>query len=303
MDFNQIRYFLALADTLNFTRAAERCYVSQPALTQAIKRLEGELGGDLIKRDGRFTELTDLGKSLRKDFEEINRIRLLVKKTSKEIVSGEVAELNIGVMCTIGPQLLAGMLNSFQMNYPMLSVVIHDVTPSSINDLLLTGGLDAVFCAQHGDSHTHPRLRYLSLFKEPMVVAFPLGHAFTQYDEVALTDIIKQPYIERLHCEFRQETHNFSIQQGLELDVVFRSEREDWIQSLVFDGGGVSMIPLYSLLDSKLNYRPIVEPSLSRKVELAITNNAVASPALERLIQSASSYDWSLLASTGTYTE
>lgn len=295
MDFNQVRYFLALADTLNFTRVAEQCYVSQPALTQAIKRLEGDLGGDLIKRGGRFAELTDLGKSLRKDFEDINRIRLLAKKTSKDIVFCEVAELNIGVMFTIGPQLLAGMLNSFQMSYPMLSVVLHDVTPSSITDLLLTGSLDAVFCAQHGVSHAHPRLRYMSLFEEPMVVAFPPDHAFTQYDEVVLTEIIKQPYIESLHCEFRQETHDFSTQQGLELDVVFRSEREDWIQSLVFDGGGVSMIPLYSLLDSKLSYRPIVEPSLSRKVELAIMNNEVVSPALERLKKSASGYDWSQL--------
>lgn len=53
MDFNQVRFFLALAETLNFTRAAERCHVTQPALTQSIKRLELELGGDLIVRDGR----------------------------------------------------------------------------------------------------------------------------------------------------------------------------------------------------------------------------------------------------------
>lgn len=73
VDFNQVRYFLALADCLNFTRAAERCNVSQPALTQAIRRLENELGGELIRREGRDSELTTLGRSLRGYFEEIER--------------------------------------------------------------------------------------------------------------------------------------------------------------------------------------------------------------------------------------
>ena len=79
MDFNQVRYFLAVSDTLNFTRAAELCHVSQPAPTQAIKRLEAELGGELIHRDGRYTELTALGKTLRGHFQQIDRTRQLVR--------------------------------------------------------------------------------------------------------------------------------------------------------------------------------------------------------------------------------
>ena len=95
MDFNQVRYFLALADTLNFTHAAELCYVSQPALTQAIKRLEGELGGQLIYRTGRKTELTELGKRTLDQFKQIDNARHIVKATAKAVLSGEVAELNI----------------------------------------------------------------------------------------------------------------------------------------------------------------------------------------------------------------
>lgn len=129
MDFNQVRYFLALADTLNFTRAAEKCYVSQPALTQAIKRLENELGGELIDRDGKHTELTEMGKSLRRHFEQIDQIRHLVRTTAKAITSGEVAELNIGVMCTIGPRVIAKMLDDFHMQHPKVPIVLHDVTP------------------------------------------------------------------------------------------------------------------------------------------------------------------------------
>jgi len=290
MDFNQVRYFLALADTLNFTRAAERCYVTQPALTQGIKRLENELGGELIRRDGRYTELTDLGRALRSHFEQINRTRHLVRMTAKAVISGDIAELNIGVMCTIGPRVLAGMLDAFQMNHPMTSIVLHDVAPPAIENLLLTGGLDAVFCARHGAAHS--RLRYIELFEEPMVVAFPAGHEFSDYEGVTLMDIVKQRYVERLHCEFREETHEFSREHELDLDVAFKSEREDWIQSLIRDGVGVSMIPKYSLLQPELDHRPIVDPPLTRKVELAIVDDADASPALNRLIEEATFYDW-----------
>lgn len=290
MDFNQVRYFLALADTLNFTRAAERCYVSQPALTQGIKRLEEELGGELVHRDGRYTELTELGRGLRAQFEQINRTRHLVRMTAKAIVSGDIAELNIGVMCTIGPRLLAGMLNDFQMNHPMISITLHDVTPPAITDMLLTGGLDAVFCARHGPAH--PRLNYVDLFEESMVVAFSSGHEFSNLDEVPFADVVKQPYVERLHCEFRQDTTDFSQDCELELNVVFRSEREDWIQTLIHDGVGVSVIPRFSLLEPELGHRPIVEPTMSRMVELAMVSDTEVSPALERLIAEASAYEW-----------
>ena len=73
MDFSQVRYFLTLTETLNFTRAAEQCHVTQPSLTQSIRRLEDELGGDLIHRDGRNTRLTGLGRTLREHFQKIEQ--------------------------------------------------------------------------------------------------------------------------------------------------------------------------------------------------------------------------------------
>jgi len=85
LDFNQVRYFLAVSDELNFTRAAEQCHVTQPALTQAIKRLETELGGELIHRDGRNTELTSLGKSLRSHFQQIDQTKKLINSTAKAV--------------------------------------------------------------------------------------------------------------------------------------------------------------------------------------------------------------------------
>lgn len=292
MDFNQVRYFLALADTLNFTRAAEQCHVSQPALTQAIKRLEVELGGDLIIRDGRHTEITELGKSLRMHFEQIDRTRHLERTTAKAVTSGEVSPLSIGLMCTVGPRLLTGMLDAFQTQHPMVSLELHDVTPATIPDLLLSGSLDCVFCASHGPPHS--RLRYVALYEEVMVIAFPKGHAFAELSAVPLRTVAEQRYVDRLHCEFRQEFLEFCDCEHVELNVVFQSQREDWIQSLIRDGVGVSVIPQFSLLSPELDSRPIIDPPLSRRVELAFVDQSKRIPALDMLIEQAQAHVWQI---------
>ncbi len=291
MDFNQVRYFLALSETLNFTRAAEQCFVSQPALTQAIRRLEDELGGELVCRGGREVSVTALGKSLHGHFEQIDRSRQLVKTTSKAVVSGEIDELNIGIMCTIGPRVLARLLDDFQAQHPMVSFVLHDVTLDSIPNSLLSGELDGVFCGLH--CSPHPQLNYIDLFEEQMVVAFPKGHAFTNMNEVPLREIAKQSYVDRLHCEFREDFVKFCASERVQLNVAYSSQREDWIQSMIRDGMGVSVIPRFSLLRPELDYRPIIEPALSRRVEFAVIDQSAASSALDMFIQHVGNHDWS----------
>ena len=290
MDFNQIRYFLAVSDTLNFTRAAEQCHVTQPALTQAIKRLEAELGGELIHRNRRNTELTRLGQTLRTHFQQINRTRKLVRSTAKAVTSGELDELHIGLMCTLGPVALSGLLKQFQAQHPMLSLVLHDVTPAGINDLLLTGAIDGAFCSRQGAPH--PKIKYIDLYDEPIVVAFPSGHPFTDMTEVPLNAIAKEQYVDRLHCEFRDDFLSFCGDRDLDLMVAFSSQREDWIQNLIREGLGVSVIPKYSLLHPALDHRAIVEPRLSRRIEFACVNQDDAAPGLELLTDQINVYNW-----------
>uniref|UniRef100_UPI00147D7954 LysR family transcriptional regulator substrate-binding protein n=1 Tax=Ruegeria lacuscaerulensis TaxID=55218 RepID=UPI00147D7954 len=185
---------------------------------------------------------------------------------------------------------LSGMLDAFRMEHPMISIVLHDVKPSSIADLLLSGALDGAFCARHGPPH--PQLHYANLFEEAMVIAFPPDHEFSERDYVPLNDVTEQNYIDRLHCEFREEVNESFRDQDLQLDVVFRSEREDWIQSLVRDGIGITCIPRYSLLRPELDHRPIVDPVLSRKVDFVVADQAENIPALNMLREWAIGHDW-----------
>src|ERR1700746_811941 len=102
MEMHQFRYFLAVADALNFTRAAEQCHVSQPALTRAIQQLEQELGGLLLGRERKLTHLTDFGRLIEPHLRQLHADADAAKSTAKRILSLQEAELRLSVMCTVG---------------------------------------------------------------------------------------------------------------------------------------------------------------------------------------------------------
>ncbi|MEM7468356.1 MAG: LysR family transcriptional regulator [Pseudomonadota bacterium] len=282
MDLRQIKYFLAVAETFNFTRAAEQCFVSQPALTQAIKKLEDELGGPLIHRDGRNTRLTELGRSLRAHFEKIQHTRDAITNIANEISRGERIELNIGLMCTIGPQCLSPLFDAFQANNRQISRVLHDVVYDAIPNLILSGALDGAFVARH--EVRHDRLEYHRLYGEEMVVAFPKNHHFESMTAVPLEEVAKERYIDRLHCEFRDEFFDFSKGKDLNPQVAFCSEREDWIQHMIATEMGVSVLPRYSLVNENISFRPVTSPPMAREVELCVAASDVHSQALQNLV-------------------
>src|SRR5439155_3241321 len=103
MEMHQVRYFLALGELLNFTRAAERCHVSQPALTRAIQTLEDELGGPLLHRERHNTHLTELGRMMRPYLQDVLEQSRKAKERARAFASLGAAPLALGVMCTIGP--------------------------------------------------------------------------------------------------------------------------------------------------------------------------------------------------------
>ena len=110
MEMHQIRYFLAVCDCLNFTRAAETCNVTQPALTRAVQKLEEELGGLLFRRERKYTHMTDLGHLVRPQLEAILAQSERAKSTAKSFLQLKDAPLKLGVMCTIGPMRFIGFL-------------------------------------------------------------------------------------------------------------------------------------------------------------------------------------------------
>ena len=291
MELYQIRYFLAAADTLNFTKAAERCLVTQPTLTRAIKKLEDDLGGQLFHRERSHMQLTELGREMRTRFASISQQTHEAHKAARQLLNLERSTLNVGIMCTIGPARVMGLLATFQMDNPGVEINLHETTPHEMTDGLLNGTLDVSLLGL--PTPLHERFDALYLFSERMVVIFAPGHRFAKMRRVAIPAFGGEAYLDRLNCEFRSIWFDLLEERGIEIEVPYRSAREDWIQSMVRVGLGVCLIPEHSINVDGLESRPTRDPEIERKVELVTVAGRRQSPALRAFMQAAGSRSWS----------
>lgn len=136
------------------------------------------------------------------------------------------------------------------------------------------------------------RFQSVNLVDETLVVAFAEGHRFGAYESVPLAEVAGEPYLDRLHCEFRDDFLNSTKGRGLELKVALRSEREDWILEMLRNGLGVSIMPVTSVNLDAIDHRPVTDLTDHRQLELVMTSNATVSPALTTLHEAAMAFDW-----------
>ena len=289
MEMHQIRYFLAVSETLNFTRAAEQCNVAQPSLTRAIQKLEDELGGPLFRRERGHTGLTNLGQVLKPYFEQTLAMAEAAKREAKGFRRLTRAPLALGVMCTIGPARLVPIINRLGTKIPGLDLKLREAPGRQLLDLLLAGEIDA---AVIGLPEYPAKIHAEHLFRERYVVAFPPGHRFEAMNAVPVAEMEGENYLSRLNCEyddhFRREVGN----QTVAVNIRFQSEREDWIQAMILAGMGCSFIPEQMPLFPSLRTRILIEPEIWRAVSLATVRGRRHSPALDLLVRLVKANDW-----------
>lgn len=290
MELHEVRYFLSLCDTLNFRRAADRCNVTQPALTRAIQKLESELGGQLFTRNRQPVQLTELARLIHPQMSEIHRRTDSVKTAARQFLMLEGAPLRLGVMCTIGPMLFTQFLNDFHQANPGIEVTLHDGPSPRLSELLVDGEIDAAVMAQPetflDGLYAHP------LYQERFGVAFGVEHPFEAKQAIRLADMDGQIYLRRLNCEYREYFSNLLRTHDCVLKVSHQSDREDWIQSLVAGGVGVCFLPEHLGIAPGVRIRPLIEPAVTRTVSLVTASGRRHSPALARFMRAARSYGW-----------
>jgi DNA-binding transcriptional LysR family regulator len=290
MEMQQIRYFVALCDTLNFTRAARACNVSQPSLTRAIKDLEDEFGGVLFHRERNNIHLTELGRTIQPYLSQIHIGTLEAKSRAKSFSKLEQVSLKIGVMCTVGPRVIGGFIQAFERRHPGVELMVLDAGGARISDLLIGGDIElAVFGLPEG---LDPRLHALPLYQERFGICFPMDHRFQQMNCVNAKDLHGEPYCNRANCEFNDYAGQCLQAQGVRVKRVFRSEREDWVQAMVKAGLGFGFFPEYSVTEPDLSWRPLVEPEFTRTINLATVRGRPHSPAVGAFMREAKSYKW-----------
>lgn len=292
MEFQEVRYFLALCDTLNFTRASERCNVSQPALTRAIRNLEGKLGGALVHRERGNTHLTELGRIMQPYFRQVIGQMDEARRRARALVRLDTSTLRIGLMCTIGPQRLVDLFSGFVRGYKGVEIYLKDAPASALEEVLAKGEIDiAIFC-RPGDLDDD-RFHSLPLYRERFVVGVGPGHPFERLNAVRVKDLHQQNYLARANCEYYDYLRGVREQiGGIELKRPYTSERDDWIQCMVVAGLGFTYIPEFAATVPGLITRPLVEPEVHRTVSLVTVRGRPHSPAVGAFMREAKRYPW-----------
>ena len=290
MEMQQVRYFLALADKLNFTRAAEACNITQPALTRAIKSLEEELGGPLFHREHSRTHLSELGRMMQPYFQSIFDQTQAAKEQAKSLSSMERTELKLGAMCTLGPAVLSDFICGFHQQFDGVSLHIVDATLPTLSDALTKGDLE-VGLARTTEG-LDDRFHAIPLFRERYVIVLPLDHPLTQKNVIEFKDLNGQPYVSRINCEMADEGNRIAADLGIEVPVVFRSERDDWVLGMVRAGLGWGFFPEFSELPDDVAVRPLVAPEFCRTVSLVTVRGRPHSPAVGAFVRGARTFNW-----------
>lgn len=289
MELHQVRYFLALSETRNFTRAAERCHVSQPSLTRAIQALEAEFGEPLFHRERQRTHLTDFGRTVQPYLEEVWRQAEAARSRAKSFALLDSVELRVGLMCTLGPSRLMRLIEPFRAGNPGLTVSLCDATGASLDAQLESGALDvAIFALPEIGDGRHA----LPLFTERFVIAVGPGHPFEQLAGVTMADLHRENYLQRTNCEFGAVFHRLLAERCIEPLCLYRSEREDWIQAMAHAGLGFAVVPEYAITAPGLSLRPLVEPELSRTVSLVTMRGRPHAPAVGAFVRHAVAHRW-----------
>ncbi|WP_315787653.1 LysR family transcriptional regulator [Fischerella sp. JS2] len=262
MDMYQIRYFLAIAETGGFTKAAERLFVSQPSLSAGIKKLEQELGVTLFERGGRRAILTPAGKFF---LEKAKTILNEYQVTLRELKGfHHQPTLRLGTLRTIRISSLAGLIRDFQAQHPNMLIELVDGTIEDLRNTLESGDIDLAITVL--DNREDPKTSMI-LYKQRRMLAVPTSHPFAQRGSVRLMELNQQPYIDRLHCELWGETQNLFASKDIQPQVIYKADHEEWVISLIAAGLGMSIMPEWQGIPG-VTYIPVLDLPLQRAIGL-----------------------------------
>lgn len=290
MELYQIRYFLAVADTLNFTRASERSFVSQPALTKAIQRLEETIGGRLFDRTKNSVQLTELGRRMLPNFRQIYDTTNHAREEARRLTGEQKKVVRVGVMCTLDFQhVLPGFVGS-QEGHSDVELSFQEGNLEALTDALDQGDVDVgIMCSPY---EIPKRFAATRLFSEDYVLAIGDDHRFSGRASVEMTELNRERYCERVMCEFSTYIERLLRNRGVELEVVQQSSREDWIQAMVRANFGVAFMPISIARAGGLGYVTMTDLPIVREVVLLTQAERPIGTAQQIVIDSLVAHGW-----------
>lgn len=292
MEMHQIRYFLAVSRTLNFTRAAEECNVAQPSLTRAIQKLEQEIGGELFRRERARTHMTDLGRAILPMLSASYEGVIAAKAQAAKVARAEAGSLRLGISETIALELLLPALEELVRAFPGLELHLFRAPAGEVEHKLADGELDLAVTAS-GDRKWE-RIDLWPLFSEPLVAALHKNHPLAGKPRLTLENLKRNTLFARPYCEGSEKLTAWLRERHFEAGNRHRVSDEDDLARLVGADFGIAIVPRSAVRQiGNAVPVPIEECDLERSVALlAVAGRRYSRPAatLIRLLRAA---DWS----------
>ncbi|WP_164133123.1 LysR substrate-binding domain-containing protein [Stenotrophomonas maltophilia] len=270
MDLRHLRYFIAVAEELNFTRAADRLHIAQPPLSQQIRQLEEELGVTLLHRTKRHVELSEAGQVFLDHARQILRSTEVAAMQARRAQRGEIGRLSVGFFEHMSYTLLPPIFRAYRERFPDVDVDVRWFPVIGQADALRRGDVDISFMRPGTDSED---ITTEVLVTEPFVIAVPASHPFAAEDSLSLRDCAAEHfvmYMPHLAPDFHDmilrmcATAGFTPRVALEVGQVYTC------LGLVSSGIGLAFVPssVQRIHLDHVVYKPLRSRSLPAEVML-----------------------------------
>jgi DNA-binding transcriptional LysR family regulator len=290
MEMHQVRYFLAVARMLNFTRAAEECNVAQPSLTRAIKQLEEELGHDLFRRERNLTHLTEFGRCMTPFLQQCYASAVAAKTLASSLTKGAVVPLAVAISRSISLSLIVSHLDELSRAFDGLELRLLRGASGAVAEHLKKGEADIALAGPLGESWE--RLESWPLFTERVHLAVSKTHRFAGSDAIEPKDLASERLIIRTDCEMTENFTNFLKSEQVQPKVSHKMVSEQDYLVLLEANLGVGLMPESAVRSNRLACVPVCGLSLTRTVFVYAAAGRQRSAAVSTLIKLLRAGDW-----------
>ncbi|WP_148715428.1 hydrogen peroxide-inducible genes activator [Chitinolyticbacter meiyuanensis] len=281
MTLTELRYIVAVARERHFGRAAASCFVSQPTLSVAVKKLEDELGVTLFERSAGDVTLTPIGERIVEQSQAVLEEVQVIKQLAEQGKDPLAGPLRLGMIYTISPYLLPHLIPALRERAPQMQILLEENYTSRLAEMLKQGEIDVAIVAE---PFHESGIVTQAVYDEPFVVATPKGHAWERQDVVDSEQLSEENVLllSPGNC-FRDhvlqtcpDLNRESVSAGSSLQRTLQGSSLTTIRHMVAGGIGVTVLPITSVTtadDALLTIRPFAEPVPTRRVVLAWRKN------------------------------
>jgi len=281
MELAQVRYFLALCHTLNFSRAAEQCSVTQPAFSRAIQRLEEEFGGALIYRERNLTQLTSLGREMRPHLQAMLDAAEAAQAVAAARRQTGPGSLRIGLGPGVGAGAIAGVVAEVLRVFPAAELHFTEAAPGSLAEAMLADALDCALLPE--EAPLPERLNRWPLYTEVAMLVCPAGHHLARLNICTARDLVGEVLLVGDACGGFGRKLVESC--GAPVRVQQCRGAAAQILELVAAGLGVALLSNRLSVGANLATRKFTDPELSRRIQLAAVAGRPHGPAASSFIK------------------